>query len=329
MSVTNLVSAWTQLKAFCSRSAIASNLENAYALRFGLAWDNKHTRAHEPLDVYCASMKLLPCKAADAKLNDTLLRLAKSPFEEKSATVNYDVLLFTRTRTSPLLARLAGNERLSHCLVFPREDFSHLYLATRMDEFASTFFPVLYARHSIKSNKRQAGEADAKNVCRRELDYAVLPEETVVCVHAEKSVLLCFLGFLASEYFEFPKARFDFLFSHLPLNDNTPLSMAVLLSTLCAPREIRQADEEKFRAFAKGGDVGFPESVHLRTGRLSTEAAAYEVPLVWLKYTQQAHDHDVSNTCRHHRFELDAQERKEQTLGLELALMATEEKKNS
>lgn len=239
-------------------------------------------------------------------------------FAEHTA-VEYKVTLATRNTTSPFLKRLAGDDRLSHVLAFPRDQFSHLYIATRMDEFARRFYPVLYPRHGVKRKLD-----DTEEVCkqRKDLDYAVLAEEKVVCVHAEESVLRCFLCFLATEFFQYPKARFDFLFNHLPTQENALLCMAILYSLLASPSQFASADVERFREFTHGGGQGLPDVVQLLSGALSDEAKPYEIPLLWLLYTRQGVAHDKANTCGRHKFALSPEDMRDQALGLELARIA-------
>jgi hypothetical protein len=181
---------------------------------------------------------------------------------------------------------------------FSKQHFSHLYVVSRMDEFARTFFRLAHY--------------DEK--------YSISSDEDSVVLHGSKALLQCFLCWLA--YFDKPHAKFEFCFTHLPVIDLPLLSLAILYSLMGSPKKVTLADYSQFSAFSQSSQNGLPQTWYCLSGRLTKDSAGIEVPLLLDLYLNQTHGYDLSNTCSKHKFQLSESDQHRSDIANEILKMS-------
>jgi hypothetical protein len=214
-----------------------------------------------------------------------------------------------QTRSVPYLDELAGGDaRLGYRASFARQVFSHFYIAKRLDEFADKFFPLIRF-------------GDGRN---RELDYAVLSDDTRVFVFSSDAIIRCFLCFLAIDTFQFSHAKCDFLSAHLPVTEFPLLSLAMVMSTMCTPKHLNTKDIKPFQDFVRGTNIDrLPDSFVCKSGKMSTEARTMEIPLLLELYARQKHPHDITNCVKGHKFQLGEDDKRIKGLADQILVMAS------
>lgn len=286
---------------------------------FGKEWEEENATRSETAR-FIKKMKYLmhPAKEAErVSLRRVLTQTSSELFEKKSVTLDINKLLFVRTTKLPLLWSLAGDDRLNYVISFPKLYFSHYYIALRLDEFAQQFYSLLPSKKASTSTSSSM-DIEPMSSESKELDYCIFSNELSVDVHTTTAVAVCFLCFLCIEFFELPKARFDFLYVYLPVSDNVLLCLVMLMSTLSSPKTVNSKDVELFRAFENNARHFLPSIHPISTGLLTESNKEYEDRLLLHLYMNQKHSHDISNTCRLHKFRLSEKEVKMQQLALSL-----------
>lgn len=306
-----MLSTFLLLKQFAAaRGDCAADLSPT-AFATALLWDveveTKNLEHLEHVRRFCEKARILPFQTPRATRLEFDAAFER-PFTDAKAVELKMCDVFTRAPSEPLLALLGKKaQALDYVLTFPRPFFSYLYLVRKLGEFASLFLPFASPSRGCKRDRDRSAKEVAPDCY-----YAIVPYRMRTSIYCSSNLAMCVLSVLAAEALEHPKARLDFLMTHLPVLTCERLSLGIALSqTMPAPQveETLATDPSKMRLLMADVNVNaMPQACFLKTGMYTPAAVAFDAALVWTEYSrhQPLYTFDLTSKAALHGFEVDA-----------------------